>query len=30
MAFNKLEMMSVRDRAGLDQHQKLFNLSGGP
>ena len=30
MAFNNLEMMSVRDRAGLDQHQKLFNLSGGP
>ncbi len=22
--------MSVRDRAGINQHQKLFNLSGGP
>ncbi|MBT3628003.1 MAG: hypothetical protein HOM52_07150 [Rhodospirillaceae bacterium] len=30
MAFDNLEMMSVRDRAGLNHQQKLFNLSGGP
>jgi hypothetical protein len=30
VAFDNLELMSVRDRAGVLQHQKLFSFSGGP
>ena len=30
MAFDNLDFMSVRDRAGMQPHERLYNISSGP